>query len=636
MMDQNTLNAALIAQFPLPDTDKPEIGIDILLEHLRVMQTSGVSEPSILLELQKKDPKSSLSADHYALIQLIDSCCSSEVTKAEFPAEVSNRLMGVVACATRIALNEGIESLSQDHNALYILESLIDLSIGWPDIRGNPRELVEQKFNSSLLGLTLITDTLGSDDAIEGARNNLLTLLQEDIINFSRNERQRIDKLEQRMVDAEAGQFKTVQAKNLAAKTLNAAMENRTLSKPIVEFLQGAWLESLQLILTREGLQSDQWLKATKLTETLIMTMQPGNSDQTQSAKLVLGDSPSTDADVEIEKGVEAFPHKDADSAKEPATAAAAEATIATQDLYRIIEHLPEELRGSLVALEHNSTAADEALAAIESAHIDVMKGEPSPAFEFQLITTDEGLLDESTSVSQSLLAPVEKLVPGQWFVYSEESQSPRHIKLTLKVNELKQLLFTNRSGAKVLQVNFDEFAYLMSTKTATALPQLGAITQSLRLILKNLVSRQVKKEKVVEAKIKKRAAAKRTKEMEETQFVLVAVRKDQLQSDDTAEEREKALQLVAQLNLGATLRMSGVGKEAVEAKLAVDDPLDNKIIFVDKTGLNLGEYTKEEIAGLIASGQCEVVDSGLEEKDNFRRVIARLRKKKKLSEDIE
>ncbi|MCH7744207.1 MAG: DUF1631 family protein [Proteobacteria bacterium] len=634
MMDQNTLNAALIAHFPLPDTDKPEIGIDILLEHLRVMQTSGVSEPSILLELQKKDPKSSLSADHYALIQLIDSCCSSEVTKAEFPAEVSNRLMGVVACATRIALNEGIESLSQDHNALYILESLIDLSIGWPDIRGNPRELVEQKFNSSLLGLTLITDTLGSDDAIEGARNNLLTLLQEDIINFSRNERQRIDKLEQRMVDAEAGQFKTVQAKNLAAKTLNAAMENRTLSKPIVEFLQGAWLESLQLILTREGLQSDQWLKATKLTETLIMTMQPGTSDQTQNAKLVSGHSPSTDADVEIEKGVEAFPRKDADSAKEPATPAAA--TIATQDLYRIIEHLPEELRGSLVALEHNSTAADEALAAIESAHIDVMKGEPSPAYEFQLITTDEGLLDESTSVSQSLLAPVEKLVPGQWFVYSEESQSPRHIKLTLKVNELKQLLFTNRSGAKVLQVNFDEFAYLMSTKTATALPQLGAITQSLRLTLTNLVNRQVKKEKVVEAKIKKRAAAKRKKEMEETQFVLVAVRKDQLQSDDTAEEREKALQLVAQLNLGATLRMNGVGNETVEAKLAVDDPLDNKIIFVDKTGLNLGEYTKEEIADLIAGGQCEVVDSGLEEKDNFRRVIARLRKKKSLSENTE
>jgi len=72
-----------------------------------------------------------------------------------------------------------------------------------------------------------------------------------------------------------------------------------------------------------------------------------------------------------------------------------------------------------------------------------------------------------------------------------------------------------------------------------------------------------------------------------------------------------------------------------VEAKLAVDDPSGNKVIFVDKTGLNLGEYTKDEIAGLIAGGQCEVVDSGVKEKDNFRSVVTRLRKKKGLSDEV-
>ena len=201
-MDQNTLNAALLAQFPLPETDKPVIGLDILLKHLRVMQTSGVDESSILQELQKNNPESSLSAYHHALIQLIDSCCSSEVIKAEFPAEISHGLMGAVACATRIALNEGIESLSRDHGALKLLESLIELSIGWPDIRGNPRELVEQKFHSSLLGLSLITETLTTDEVVESARNNLLTLPPEHIVNSSHKERQCSDKSAQRLVDA--------------------------------------------------------------------------------------------------------------------------------------------------------------------------------------------------------------------------------------------------------------------------------------------------------------------------------------------------------------------------------------------------------------------------------------------------
>ncbi len=379
-------------------------------------------------------------------------------------------------------------------------------------------------------------------------------------------------------------------------------------------------------------------MKAAKLTETLVLTMQPENlpTGETGTAAPEAETSSSADAAIEIEKGVEAFPKEDADTAPEPVQSADKKETIEAQDLYRIIEHLPGELRGSLVALEHDSTAAEAELSLIESIHVDIMKGEPPPGHEFELITTDVGLLDESTSVSQSLLAPVEELVPGQWFVYSEENQPSRHIKLALKVNELKQLLFTNRNGAKVLQVNFDEFAYLMSSETAIALPQLGAITQSLRSNLANLVKRQVKKEKVKKAKTRKLAAAKRKKELEETQFVLVAVRKDQLQSDDNVVDQEKAAELVAKLNLGATLRLGEVGKEAVEAKLAVDDPSDNKVIFVDKTGLNLGEYTKEEIAGLIAGGQCEVLDSGVEEKDNFRNVVTRMRKKKSLSEDVE
>ena len=636
-MDQNTLNAALIAQFPSPQTDLPAIDLDTLLEHLRVMQTTGVSESSILRELRKMEQERPTTADQQALIRLMDSCCSKVVIKAEFPSDVSCRLMGVVACATRIALDEGIQSLSQNHGALKILESLVDLSIGWSDLSGNPKKLVEQKFNSSILGLSLITETLSADDAIKSARNNLLTLLQEDIASFSGNERQRIDKLEQRMVDAEAGQFKTVQSRNIAAKTLNAAMEHRILPRPIVEFLQGAWLDSLQLILTRQGLQSEEWLKATKLTETLVMTMQPENipTGETGIAAPEAEISLSADTAIEIEKGVEVFPKKDADAAPEPVKTADKKETIEAQDLYRIIEHLPEELRGSLVSLEHNSTAADAELSSIESVHVDIMKGELPPGYEFKPITTDEGLLDENTSVSQSLLAPVEELVPGQWFVYSEESQPSKHIKLVLKVNELKQLLFTNRNGAKVLQLNFDEFAYLMSSETVTALPQSGAITQSLRSNLTNLMNRQVKKEKVIKAKSRKKAAAKRKKELEETQFVLVAVRKDKLQSDDKIVDHEKAAELVTKLILGATLRLGEVGKEAVEAKLAVDDPSGNKVIFVDKTGLNLGEYTKEEIAELIAGGQCEVVDSGVEEKDNFRNVIARMRKKKILSEDV-
>ena len=191
-------------------------------------------------------------------------------------------------------------------------------------------------------------------------------------------------------------------------------------------------------------------------------------------------------------------------------------------------------------------------------------------------------------------------------------------------------------AGAKVLLVNFSEFAYLMSSERVAALPQPGAITESLRSNLAKLVKRQVKKQKVIKKKRKQQAAEKRKKEMEGTQFVLVALKKDDLQSGETVVDLKKASALVSELNLGATLRLGKAGKESVEARLAVDDPSSNKIIFVDNTGLNLGEFTKEEITEMITRGQCEVLDSGVKEQDSFRSVIARLRKKKNSSEEVE
>ena len=68
-----------------------------------------------------------------------------------------------------------------------------------------------------------------------------------------------------------------------------------------------------------------------------------------------------------------------------------------------------------------------------------------------------------------------------------------------------------------------------------------------------------------------------------------------------------------------------------VEAWLAVDHPSEDRLIFVDRYGRNLGEYTRTQVADLIAAATCEIVDTGNSEKDSFEAVIRSLMDRKGL-----
>lgn len=629
-MDSKTFYAALAAEYPRSPTEKPVMDTNALLEHLRVMQSETFVEPTVLRSLASLDTASVPSADHYAVMGLLDSLYSAPLQMVQLPKEITQKLMGVIACVNRIAISEGVLSLSRDHVVSRILASLVDLNIGLQDVNGKARDLIDEKFQNALIGLSLVTESLGWDQELEKARIGILELLQSDISNFLSVERIRTGKLEQRLVETETGQLKRAQSRQLAAQTLNTKMEHQVLPEQIVDFLQGVWFDSLQMILVREGLQSEAWLKAGKLTETLIMTLQPENTPKKQAAesqeKLAADGDISADTEAkDIEPtGVES----DSVSGKPPEESDIQQA-IGAQELYRIIEHLPEELSGSLVVLEHDSAATEEALTAIETAHVTVMQGEQFPAYEFEPIPTDEGLLAGNTAISHSLLARVEALKPGQWFVVAEDNEPVQHIKLTLKMNELKQLLFTNRNGAKVLQANFDEFAYLLTSKTVERLPQFHNIPASLRVRLKEVAKRHTEAEDEMTTrlnKIQNRAKRSQKKETKEIRRSPVITPGDQVEPEELGAEVKKALELVSHLKFGATFRLVDAADEPVEARLIVNNPSGNRMILVDNCGLNLGEYTSIEFAESISGGRCQVIDDGSKGQDSFRHAIDRLK----------
>ncbi|MFT6038740.1 MAG: hypothetical protein ACI9TP_001532, partial [Candidatus Azotimanducaceae bacterium] len=470
-MDPKTLNAALITRFPREGADGPVTASPATSEAVRAWLAGHASDTSLLDDLTNRP---CILSDHdFATLAFIDLCCSTAITKARFPEAISLRLRAMAVLVADVALDQGVIALYQEHPIFSIFESVFDLSVGWSQRRTRSQDIVLAKLDQVLLGLELLNGAPNPDADYSLIRHSLVALLHQDILALGATEARRGEKIEHRLMAAEDGKTKIARSRKLAAEMLNKAMQGNSLPEPAVQFLQREWFDSLQLILNRGGLQSEAWLRAATLTKTLIATFQPQVSEGHRDAQPREGEA-------------------EEDTAKSNAKAKGDEKDAARkQELYRIIEHISPQLRESLISLAHDPVAADGALAMIEAEHVEVMIGHTINAFAFEDIAIGEGLLGKNTRIAHSLLAPVQALKPGRWFVYVVDGQV-QHIKLTLKIDDLGYLLFTDINGLRVLRVSFEDFAYLMGSGAAVRLPSNGQFCEVVRALLDKLIGRHL------------------------------------------------------------------------------------------------------------------------------------------------
>jgi hypothetical protein len=573
-MDARTLNDALVKQFPPPRQPGDPLDKESALYLLSAKQRHGVSDTSILATLEGNN----LSPDHYATIAFLDAYLTAEIKKAELPPSAASHLGSAIIAVMRIAIADGMTVMTKGH-IVPIVENLLALSIGWADTRGKSAELLEQRLENAVLSIQLIAETLVPDPALVRARNTMLELLENDIAGFVSSEQDRIAKLEQRLIDAESGQFTAERSKNLAGQLINKKMRGEVIPGPIVQFLQGAWFDSLQLIAIRLGVNSEEWYTASQLTETLISTVQPNNN----------------------------LPDKNADGNHECI------AEERKQHLYSIIENLPGELKKSLLSLEHDPDAINAELAAIESIHVSVMKGKPVPGCEFAPLGVKESPLDANTRVSQSLLAPVIKLSPGNWFVFSADEGEPKHIKLTLKQDESQQLIFTNRNGANVLQSTYEEFAYLLSSGAARPLPLIGQLLKKIRFMLMAALKMKAEGDEIQEQRSRRQPKEKEQNTIDASRFVLVAVNKNDLAAGAKAEDL--------------------IDPAAILSATKANEDTDDVIHYVDKSGTDLGAVNKRQAKRFVSGSgtRMEFRDEMPTSMESFKASILRMRRRPKL-----
>ena len=483
----------------------------------------------------------------------------------------------------------------RETSLLGVQDLLLDATIGWSEDQGRAGEKLLAQVDTVIASLA------------ESPAGTVYSGLAE----YLEKEGSRTSKLEERLAASEAGKLRSKRCRSVAAETLNKAMKNKLLTAGLARFLQGPWFESVQLLAITRGLESDEFIRACKLTETLIWTYQPINEE-------------------------------------DPVKAAAEK-----QKLYRIIEHLPAELKDLLLALEHSSADAENVLAEIENDHVMLVSGHSLQYADFDLIQEAGEAISQNTSVSRILLRKVASLNEGHWFTYSEGDKHVR-IKLVLKLDDVKQMLFTNRNGMKALEKTYNELAYLMSSGVIKPLNHESIFSSTfLSFYNGNVEEHQRKLEAAREADVREAEfEAARQKALQEA-AALARAREDEekrqlrenhdnriAQAIEEARRSENQAALaemserVSKLQTGAWLKLPAADGTLEECKLAVRVASADKLIFVNRSGVKLGEYNTEALVSLLVTGAGEIGDTGIEFEDTLAQVVSKLRQDRGKSYD--
>jgi hypothetical protein len=548
--------------------------------------------------LSSKQPDWVLDNFTFAVLASVDDCMTLIFNITQMAPHVDDQLRKLKPRIAASLLAQPDLPLTKEPDLFNTLDVLNRGMVGWTEGLGAGSNKLKSVFDDAI------------EQLVQGGSD--LSALHAELARFMKKESDKIRRLEDRLAASETGIVRSKQAKVLAANLINDKTVGKLITESLGTFLRGPWNDSLQLLVNAKGIDSEEWQRASALTETILWTYQPIDEEDEQAAQT-------------------------------------------KQKLYRIIEHLPGEVKELLVALEHNTHATESALETLENEQVTIVSGISPEYVEFESIPSES--TEVHSTVSRVLLRKVQELTPGQWFSYTDGDQV-KLIKLVLKLDDVKQLLFTNRNGMKVMQKSFDEFAYYISSHVVRVINPEAAFSSTFKTYYQGMIDELKKHRQLINDRkaevdrldeerkqAQKKALAEAQKlaidKEEAEQARAAALKAAQLEHAkaeasklENADRLEEFTQVVASLAAGAEVLLPDALGEKQICKLAVKIAAADKFIFVDRDGMKAGDYNAEQLVQLLVAGQAELGESGVEFEDTLASVVSKLRSDREKSYD--
>ena len=593
----NEVAQALLHRYIIKPASAPNVNAAEVASYLAAIR--NFPDASTLVgHIRSNQPDWQLDDLSLATLCSIDDCATVIFRITQIAPQVGIQFRRVLPLLAANLLRTPSMAIAKQPALLMILDSLNQGMVGWTEGLGAGSNKLQSAFNDTIE--KLLSDGVDFDAVLV------------EVAAFMSKESGKIHRLEERLAASETGLVRSKQAKVLVAKLINNKTKNKAVTESLSAFLRGPWYDSIQFLVNEKGIHSEAWQRAGALTETLLWTYQPIDTER---------------EGAEQER----------------------------QRLYRLIEHLPQEMRELLVVLQRTTGVAETALDTLEVDHVNIVSGVPLDYIEFEPVPCE--VTESQSTVSQVLLRKVEELSSGQWFSYVE-GDTTQLIKLVLKLDDVNQLLFTNRNGMKVMQKSFDEFAYDLSSQVVKSLNSDAVFSSTFNTYYRGLVDefrkhRQLVADRKAEvdrlednrkiAQIKAQNEARQlglAKEDAERnrQEAIKATRlkkaREEAEKSENSDLLAEYTTIVASLSTGTMIRLPDATGVKQGCKLAVRIAAADKMIFVDQAGMKAGDYKAQQLVELLMAGAAELVDLGVEFEDTLAAVVTRLRSDREKSYD--
>ncbi len=363
--------------------------------------------------------------------------------QTQFPVEqpLASELSRLQPLAAALAVSEPSFLTPGTHNFHLLLDTLHESAVGWQKKLGRAGQSVERELKAT------VEKSRGwwSDDSAD------LGSIYDHVAKRTDKAHSRAKKMSQRAIETEQGRLKILQAKTLVARMINSLLKSHLATPEIASFLKGPWYESGQLVMLRFGADSKQWAAMSKVTESLVLSLQSQTADSGKSDQ----------------KGN----HR--------------------QKVFTVITKLPRELRRWLLALQHDEDSINQAIDAIERTHMAVLRQQGIDLVKIDPIPLDSMSTEEA---SEATLAYISKIEPGQWFIDFSDRTDPLRMQLALILEPEKLLLFTNQAGIKVKLEGFSSFFDAIEAGNCRALYHDSTFSRALIAAAKSTIKSEAEK----------------------------------------------------------------------------------------------------------------------------------------------
>jgi hypothetical protein len=410
------------------------------------------------------------------------------------------------------------------------------------------------------------------------------------------------DSLHQRLLITEQGAARQRYADQTARALVSRALQNRRLPAVFNEFIETHWLLLLTRALRDGGIDGSDFRHGRKLLEWLVWLGDPALSDGQRDRLYQVGEQ-MTDRLLEVWQRI-------------------MDLALSSNTLYNIQLAMMERMRDSS---------------------------------NCELHSTDVCIANISADLRWlTLKAPQDSDIEGaseRWYVTTENESEQRRYFFAL-LPDTAEILWTNGAGVKLGFQDFSEFCTQQECGQIRPLQDSVAFSQVLTQILGVLTTaaEQQKRERAVAAAAAhaRAEALRRERQQREEQYEQqLAARKAEVERLRLQAENQRLANAREQDEIAWQQRLKAAEKQVFglkpghwivildsaiaqgkvdRMKLAMRLSTRQKLVFVDRLGLNQREFQEQELADYIAAEKIRVLDSGVNFEDTLSEVVGRIR----------